>query len=55
MASWFFTYPIDILKTKIQVDYNTNLLKEFNSFKTYRCMFKGVIPCCLRAFPVNSV
>ena len=29
VVSWTFTYPIDSIKTRIQINYNTNFLKEF--------------------------
>jgi hypothetical protein len=33
-SSWFFTYPLDVIKTKIQVDFKTNFLYEFKKLKT---------------------
>ena len=28
LASWFITYPLDLIKTKIQIDLKTNLKYE---------------------------
>ena len=55
VCSWFFTYPIDILKTKIQLNYSTNTIKEVRKFTNIRSCFKGVVTCCARAFPVNAI
>jgi solute carrier family 25 carnitine/acylcarnitine transporter 20/29 len=59
---WFSVYPIDMVKTKIQIDSFEN--PQFKStmdcfrqiYKTqgFGGFWKGLTPCLLRAIPVNS-
>mgnify|MGYP000985762830 CR=1 FL=1 len=50
VLSWTFTYPIDVLKTRIQSDKFNNLQHAFSK----RSLFKGIVPCISRALIVNS-
>jgi len=61
-AYWIFGFPIDLIKTKVQSDSFTN--PQFKSImdcigQTYRAggmrgFFRGLLPCMLRAGPVNA-
>eukprot|EP00695_Tsukubamonas_globosa_P003132 TRINITY_DN485_c0_g1_i1.p2 TRINITY_DN485_c0_g1~~TRINITY_DN485_c0_g1_i1.p2 ORF type:complete len:101 (+),score=24.36 TRINITY_DN485_c0_g1_i1:210-512(+) len=63
MGYWGFTYPIDNVKTRIQIDDPTNpkyrgIVDCFQ--KVYRTegmkgFFKGYTPCMVRSFPANAV
>jgi len=60
---WFATFPIDIIKTKIQTDNLQNPIYKgmcdcfMKTFKVegLRGFYKGLSPCLLRAVPANSV
>jgi len=62
MAVWLFTFPIDVVKTKIQVDSLSNPFYKGTLDcigKTYRnggltSFYKGFSPCILRAVPANG-
>ena len=49
--SWLFTYPIDVIKTRIQ----SGECRHF--YDSYKCgnLFKGLQICLLRSFIVNSI
>ena len=49
--SWLFTYPIDVIKTRIQSGECRNF------YESYKCgnLFKGLQICLLRSFIVNSI
>lgn len=49
--SWLFTYPIDVIKTRIQSGESKNI---FQSYKTGH-LFKGLQICLFRSFFVNSI
>ena len=60
MVTWFSTYPIDVIKSRIQAD-NTNKYSGFLDCgkKSYaeaglRAFTRGLGPTLLRAFPVNA-
>lgn len=61
--SWVFTYPIDVIKTKIQTDggkCDYSLLKccklmFLENHRNWKIFFRGITPTLLRAFPVNAV
>lgn len=50
--SWFLTYPIDVIKTRVSI--YPNKLSYLNSIKQLS-LFKGVQFCLLRSFIVNGV
>jgi len=50
-TSWFFTYPLDTIKSRIQ----GNICKTFNQSIKMGNLFTGLNYCLLRAFIVNSV
>jgi solute carrier family 25 (mitochondrial carnitine/acylcarnitine transporter), member 20/29 len=62
VAYWAFTYPIDVLKTRVQSDsitspkYSGNIdcLLQIVRQEGVRALFHGISPCLLRAFPVNT-
>nr|XP_023028387.1 mitochondrial basic amino acids transporter-like [Leptinotarsa decemlineata] len=63
VASWLITYPVDLIKSRMQVDGITS--KQYtSSYDCFRktvqsggisCLFKGLAPTLIRAFPVNAV
>ena len=50
VLSWFFTYPIDVIKTRIQGT-------DINSIEAFKKggLFNGIKICLLRSFLVNSI
>lgn len=63
LASWFFVYPIDVIKTRFQLDCLNKMPKYSGSIdcfkKTvevegFRFLVRGLAPTLLRAFPVNA-
>ncbi|XP_053596008.1 mitochondrial basic amino acids transporter [Microplitis demolitor] len=60
-ASWIFTYPIDVIKSRIQADQNGRYKNIVDCFKKslkddgLRCLFRGLNSTILRAFPSNAV
>ena len=62
-SSWFIGYPIDFLKTKIQTqDLDNKVYKGMlDCFRQnvqrygWKCLTRGLVTVCLRAFPVNAV
>ncbi|KAJ8940239.1 hypothetical protein NQ318_016695 [Aromia moschata] len=63
VASWTATYPIDVIKSRIQVDGSSSsqytssldcLRKTIRSGGVF-CLFRGLTPTLIRAFPVNAV
>lgn len=55
MSSWFFTYPLDIIKTQHQVDLKSTYISLVRKMPDRKAYFKGATPCVVRAFPVNAV
>lgn len=51
LLMWSITYPIDVIKTRIQTDHNINLKKVIKQGN----FNKGFIPCVIRSFLVNSL
>ena len=49
--SWLFTYPIDVVKTRIQTNHNITLLDK----SLYKKLWKGISPCLVRGFISNGV
>ncbi|XP_060529925.1 mitochondrial basic amino acids transporter-like [Cylas formicarius] len=61
VVSWTLSYPIDVIKTRIQVDTASRYLNGLDCFQQsvksegVACLFRGLSPTLLRAFPVNAV
>uniref|UniRef100_A0A6P7G0P8 Mitochondrial basic amino acids transporter n=1 Tax=Diabrotica virgifera virgifera TaxID=50390 RepID=A0A6P7G0P8_DIAVI len=61
VISWIIPYPLDVLKSKIQVDTSKQFSGVYDCFKQtvntegYRSLFRGMTPTLIRAFPVNAV
>ncbi|KAK0169171.1 hypothetical protein PV327_011734 [Microctonus hyperodae] len=60
IVSWVFTYPIDVIKSRLQADKNSryvgaiDCLKKSLNEEGVRCLFKGLNSTILRAFPTNA-
>jgi solute carrier family 25 carnitine/acylcarnitine transporter 20/29 len=58
-ASWVLTYPLDVIKTRMQADGAHQSIKGCSQHlwntKGLRGFYSGVTPCAIRAFPVNAV
>lgn len=60
-GSWIITYPFDVIKTRIQADRGSKRIsipsctREIWNRSGVRGFYSGVIPCGVRAFPVNAV
>lgn len=57
--SWFVIYPIDVLKSRMQIDdakYKNSIdcLRKSISAEGYGFLYRGLAPTILRAFPVNA-
>ncbi|RKP16786.1 mitochondrial carrier protein [Rozella allomycis CSF55] len=61
---WTFLYPVDLIKSCIQTDgfgKNAKYSSSLNCFSTivkqggYSALYRGFVPCILRAFPVNAM
>lgn len=65
IAAWLVTYPVDLVKSRIQIDgvdgppQYRNMAdcfrKTYQESRTIRVFFKGLNSTLLRAFPVNAV
>ncbi|KAL5464105.1 hypothetical protein EMCRGX_G033071 [Ephydatia muelleri] len=65
IAAWLVTYPVDLVKSRIQIDgvdgppRYRNMLdcfrKTYQESRTIRVFFKGLNSTLIRAFPVNAV
>ncbi|XP_076623870.1 mitochondrial basic amino acids transporter isoform X1 [Colletes latitarsis] len=59
-ASWTLTYPLDVLKSRIQA-YSDRYAGMLDCFRQtvkaegYSCLYKGLSSTILRAFPTNAV
>ncbi|EEB15076.1 mitochondrial carnitine/acylcarnitine carrier protein CACL, putative [Pediculus humanus corporis] len=62
-ASWMFTYPLDVIKSRIQIDGMSGNKQYQNSFdcliksvrtEGLRFLFRGLSPTLIRAFPSNA-
>lgn len=57
--SWLVAYPADVVKSNVQssAGRSTALTTLVRLCKTHgvMCLFRGLSPCMVRAFPVNSV
>ncbi|XP_022917808.2 mitochondrial basic amino acids transporter-like [Onthophagus taurus] len=63
VISWIISYPIDVIKSRMQIDGMNGINEYKNSMdclkKTveqggYRSLFRGLMPAIIRAFPVNA-
>ena len=50
-SSWFFTYPLDTIKTRLQA----NTAKSINHAISQGNLFNGLPVCCTRAVIVNAI
>ncbi|CAH0554645.1 unnamed protein product [Brassicogethes aeneus] len=63
MVSWTITYPVDVIKSRFQIDGVTNTkytgvfdcLKKSVQSEGISILFRGLTPTIARAFPVNAV
>lgn len=63
MASWMISYPVDVLKTRLQMD-GSNGVRAYDGLvdcykksvarEGYQFLFRGLMPTLVRAFPVNA-
>lgn len=51
VSSWLFTYPIDVIKTRVQQNSNTTYLKSVRQGN----LWNGLFLCCARSFLNNSI
>mmetsp|Transcript_35954 Transcript_35954/g.93548 ORF Transcript_35954/g.93548 Transcript_35954/m.93548 type:complete len:277 (-) Transcript_35954:158-988(-) len=51
VITWASVYPIDVIKSRIQTGREWNIREMWRSGALYR----GALPCLIRAFPVNAV
>jgi hypothetical protein len=58
---WIPTYPIDVIKTKIQTDKShttpgiLETVAKYYKLQGIRLFFKGIVPTCILAFPLNAI
>ncbi|XP_011309823.1 mitochondrial basic amino acids transporter-like [Fopius arisanus] len=59
-ASWVFTYPIDVIKSRVQADLQQRYLGSIDCLKKsirdegISCLFRGLNSTIIRAFPTNA-
>ncbi|XP_029164945.1 mitochondrial basic amino acids transporter-like [Nylanderia fulva] len=59
-ASWVISYPIDVIKSRIQAESNNrysgalDCLKKSVRAEGYSCLYRGLNSTILRAFPTNA-
>lgn len=59
-ASWILTYPIDVIKSRLQADVNFKYNGTIDCFKKsikqegLMCLFRGLNSTIIRAFPTNA-
>jgi solute carrier family 25 carnitine/acylcarnitine transporter 20/29 len=51
IAGWLFSYPIDVIKTRIQSGKSKNIMCAIKQ----KNLFKGMFICIIRAYPVNAI
>lgn len=59
-VSWILTYPLDVVKTRLQVDpgkYSSfaDCLRKSVQSEGLVCLTRGLTPTLIRAFPTNAV
>ncbi|CAG9760890.1 unnamed protein product [Ceutorhynchus assimilis] len=59
VVSWTIVYPIDVLKSRFQLNWNYassyDCLVQSVKSDGVSCLFRGLSPTLIRAFPVNAV
>lgn len=62
VLSWMLVLPFDVIKSQIQKDYRrqrySSLMECARTIwasSGWRAFYSGLIPCVLRAFPVNAI
>ncbi|KAI7833868.1 hypothetical protein BX661DRAFT_222665 [Kickxella alabastrina] len=50
-AMWLTSYPIDVIKSKMQTDGFSGSARKYSGVKGF---FRGITPCLLRAAPANA-
>lgn len=59
-ASWVISYPVDVVKSRIQAECNNHYLGAWDCLKKsiqtegYSCLYKGLNSTIIRAFPTNA-
>lgn len=59
-SSWIFTYPIDVIKSRLQADVQSrysgamDCLRQSISAEGYACLYRGLNSTIIRAFPTNA-
>ncbi|XP_033209402.1 mitochondrial basic amino acids transporter-like [Belonocnema kinseyi] len=59
-ASWIFTYPLDVVKSRLQADTSGKYSSALDCFRKsinsegYKCLFRGLNSTIIRAFPTNA-
>ena len=59
-ASWVFTYPLDVVKSRLQADTSGKYSSALDCFRKsinsegYKCLFRGLNSTIIRAFPTNA-
>eukprot|EP01129_Flabellula_baltica_P002817 TRINITY_DN1270_c0_g2_i1.p1 TRINITY_DN1270_c0_g2~~TRINITY_DN1270_c0_g2_i1.p1 ORF type:complete len:234 (-),score=33.18 TRINITY_DN1270_c0_g2_i1:37-738(-) len=64
LACWVYSYPVEIIKTHIQQDHFVKSQRQYHGMidcgkqiyakQGIKGFFKGIVPCLLRAAPVNG-
>lgn len=63
VVSWTFTYPIDVIKSRVQFDGMSgkpryagaiDCLRKSVAFEGHGFLYRGLAPALVRAFPVNA-
>ena len=61
IMDWLPTYPLDVVKTKIQLNKSKKTPSIMKTMKKYykkegiKFFFKGIVPTCALAFPMNAI
>lgn len=51
MVCWIITYPLDVIKTRVQSGKAQNIMSAFKQGS----LFNGISICLLRSYPVNAI
>mmetsp|Transcript_31566 Transcript_31566/g.27961 ORF Transcript_31566/g.27961 Transcript_31566/m.27961 type:complete len:116 (+) Transcript_31566:526-873(+) len=61
VMDWVPTYPLDVVKTKIQTNPSKKtpsvieVIKKYYRLQGIKFFFKGIVPTCALAFPMNAM